>query len=486
MDGWSLVDAPKSRPTYLSLFAVFGEHSSFMFTLPGLLAILVAHYTKVHEITPSLQRVPCLNLAYLAACCGFLLDIRLGLLRAEACPQLRIAIPLWLWTLVSIGFSVGITPDGVTVMMVYVMLFLIVAQGVQSFRVLRVVALSILAISLFLGLVAAIQATRPFMCIPLMPDVPDFRPSSPDGRFCETTAECHIDAEPGQTYMCERPGPLMTASVGHGRVRYRGILEDPNELALSLVITLPFAMIMFAQRRSVLNLLLLIVAFAIVFPVVVLTGSRTGQLAFVAVVAVYVMQRVSWKGILAAAVLAAPALLLGGRSGEEAEGSTTDRLEAWSAGIDMVRSSPLWGIGKGQFSEQYVITAHNSFVLAAAELGLIGMALWVGVLYTGLKITLLAIRRYRGRPDASVPHAWARALFASLIGITVGTSFLSLGYHPVVWTFLALPGAYYLAARRHDPEFRVVFGIRDLLVVATFAILYLAGTKVYLLARGIY
>ena len=46
-------------------------------------------------------------------------------------------------------------------------------------------------------------------------------------------------------------------SIGHGRVRYRGILEDPNELALALVIALPFAMTPFAQRRSLLNLFLL-------------------------------------------------------------------------------------------------------------------------------------------------------------------------------------------------------------------------------------
>jgi O-antigen ligase len=208
-------------------------------------------------------------------------------------------------------------------------------------------------------------------------------------------------------------------------------------------------------------------------------------MAFVAVVAVYLVQQVGWKGLLAAGVLVAPAVLLGGRSGNEADSSAMERLEAWSAGMSMFKSSPIWGIGKSQFLEYHVLTAHNTLMLEAAELGLVGMVLWAGVLYTGFKITLSAIRRYGSRPDTALASDWARALLASLCGIAVGTSFLSLGYHPLVWTFLALPGAYYLTVRRRDPEFQVVFGARDLLAVTGFAIVYLVGVQGYLLVRGV-
>ena len=469
----------------LSFSTLFGQDSRPMFTLPGLLAILVAQYTKANEISSWLRPLPVMNLLYLAAGFGLLLDIRLGIVRAEACPQLRLVLPLWMWTLVSVALTGGLIVPQATATMIYMLLFLLIAQGVQSFRGLRLVALSILTISLFLGVVAFIQALNPFQCQLLVASASGDSAGRPDGRACESAAECREGAETGEDFICERPGPFSTNSVGHGRVRYRGILEDPNELALVLVIALPFAMTTFAQRRSLPSLLLLIAAFAITLPVVVWTGSRTGQLAFVAVVAVYVIQRVGVKGILAAAVLAAPALLLGGRSGDEADASSMERLEAWSAGMDMFKSSPIWGIGKSQFIEHHNITAHNTFVLESAELGLIGIALWVGVFYTSFKIVLLAVGRYRSRPDGTLPYAWARALLASLCGIAVGTSFLSLGYHPVVWAFLALPGAYYLAVRRHDPEFRVVFGARDLLAVTGFALLYLAGLKGYLMVRGV-
>jgi O-antigen ligase len=151
----------------------------------------------------------------------------------------------------------------------------------------------------------------------------------------------------------------------------------------------------------------------------------------------------------------------------------------------MFRSSPLWGIGKSQFVEHHVRTAHNTFILETAEVGLVGLVLWLGIYYTGIKIVILAVRRYRRRNDGAIAYEWARALLATLCALGVGINFLSLGYHPIVWAFLALPGAYYLAVRRHDAEFRVTFGARDLLAVTGFAILYLASVKAYLLVRGI-
>ena len=469
----------------VSFFGIFSKDQAFMFTLPGLLALLVAHYTKVHEISASLRPLPIINFLYLGACFGLLLDIRLGHVRQEACPQLRLVFPLCLWTLVTVVLSGGLLAREITPTLTYMLLFLLIAQGVQSFRALRIVGLSILAISLFLGVVAFIQALNPFQCILLTADGNGSVADRSEGRPCESAAVCREDAEPGEDYRCERPGPLNTTSIAHGRVRYRGNLEDPNELALALVIALPFAMLTFAQRRSLPRLLLLVAAFAITLPVVVWSASRTGQTAFIAVVAVYLVQQVKWKGLLAAAILAAPALLLGGRSGGEADLSALERLEAWSAGMDMLKSSPVWGIGKSQFGEHHNITAHNSFVLGAAELGLIGIVLWIGVLYTCFKIAILAIRRYRGRPEGALPCAWARSLLASLCGIVVGTNFLSLSFHPVLWAFFALSGAYYLAVRRHDPEFRVVFGARDLLAVTGFAILYLVGVVGYLKVRGV-
>ena len=456
-----------------------------MFTLPGLFALLAVTYTRMHEISSWLRPLPVMNLLYLAGLFGLLLDIRLGLVRPQACPQLRLVFPLWSWVLLSPVLTGGSFGHEATITAVSMLLFIFIAQGVQGFRALQVVALTILSIGLFLGVVALVQARGPFECILLESSAPGDDAGRPDGRPCELADECRGDEEPGEDYLCERPGPFQTISVGHGRIRYRGILQDPNELALALGIALPLAMALFSQRRSLARLVLLIASFSITLAIVVWTQSRTGQLVFLVVVVAYLVERVNWKSLLAAAVLAAPALLLGGRSGSEADESSMERLEAWSAGMKMFRSSPVWGVGKSQFVEHYNITAHNTFVLEAAELGFVGLVLWAAVFYTSFKIVVLAIRRYRGRPDATVAYVWARALLASLSGIAVGTTFLSLDYHPVVWAFMALPGAYYLAVRDHDPEFRVAFGARDLMAIAGFAVLWLVVMHGYLRMRGV-
>jgi O-antigen ligase len=456
-----------------------------MFILPGLISLLVAHYLKVHEIVPVLSVVPVVIGSYALACFGLLIDFRMGIGHPEASPCLPLALLLCFWTILSVGINSGQMGHHSYLLFVYLMLFLLIAHGVQSFRALRMLVISIFAISIFLGVVAFIQARSPFQCNLLSVNQASDVIGRPDGRSCETNADCRAGAEPGEIYACERPGPMETMSIGHGRVRYRGILEDPNELALVLVISLPFAMTLLAQRVSAMRVVIVAATFAIFVPVVIWTGSRTGQLAFVAVVAAYLLRKIRLKTVLVVSLLALPLLLLGGRSGEEADASATDRLEAWSAGLEFVRASPLWGIGKGQFVENFVITAHNTYLLEAAELGLIGMILWLGIFYTGFKIVISALRRYRDRADATVAYAWARALLASLCGIAAGTMFLSLGYHPVIWTYLALPSAFYLAARRHDPDFRVVFGARDLSFVSGFAILFLIGTKIYLKIRGI-
>jgi hypothetical protein len=462
-----------------------GDYSGSMFALPGLLALLMDTYVRVHDIVASARTLHVVHLLYLLTGLGLALDIRLRLARAEPSPQLRLVFPLWLWTIVSVALTGGRIGSELSATTVYMMLFLLIAQAVQSFRALRAVAATILVTSIFLGVIAIIQAWNPTECILLAATDSEQYAGKAEGKLCETVAICREGDGAGEAHVCERIGPLGTTSVDHGRVRYRGVLQDPNELALVLSIALPFAMAPVARRRSFPRLLLLIVAFAIIVPAVVWTKSRTGQLTLATVVAAYLIRKVTWKGILAAGFLAAPILMLGGRSGSDAESSSFERLAAWRAGFRMLLSSPVWGVGKSQYAEHYGLTAHNTFVLEAGELGLVGLVLWLSVLYTGMKIVVLAKRRYRTRAGGELAYEWARALFATLCAMGVGINFLSLAYHPIIWLFLALPGAYYLAVRRHDDEFRVVFGIRDLLAVVVVAILYLGAVEAYLRVRGV-
>src|SRR4029077_16531961 len=75
----------------------------------------------------------------------------------------------------------------------------------------------------------------------------------------------------------------------------------------------------------------------------------------------------------------------GGRAYTANEESAGGRIDAWNAGLSMLASHPLFGGGYHFFTEYHALTAHNSFVLCAAETGLVGYVLWLGMLVVVLK-----------------------------------------------------------------------------------------------------
>src|SRR5205823_4424444 len=78
------------------------------------------------------------------------------------------------------------------------------------------------------------------------------------------------------------------------------------------------------------------------------------------------------------------------------------RVNAWDAGLDMIKSSPVWGVGRDQFVEHHPRTAHNSLVLCLAELGLAGTAMWLGLFYFTFRDGKRAMAHQSS--DAQDPH----------------------------------------------------------------------------------
>src|SRR5262249_39562390 len=153
-----------------------------------------------------------------------------------------------------------------------------------------------------------------------------------------------------------------------------------------------------------------------------------GVLVLLAILGVYFVRRYGAKGIVAGAFAGLPLLLAGGRSGEDAEASSLERLGALYDGVDFVRANPLFGLGQGQFIENYFITAHNSYLLSAAELGFPGMVLWTSLVYVSVKIPWsIAFRPSWDLDRRLIPYGLA--LVTSFCGILIGVFFLSFCYH---------------------------------------------------------
>jgi hypothetical protein len=168
------------------------------------------------------------------------------------------------------------------------------------------------------------------------------------------------------------------------RIRGAGFLSDPNDLAQILLMALPLAFIAWRRGRVVANFFVVLVPAALLLWTTYLTHSRGGLIALAAVALMAARKKL---GTTASTALAAVFILgmlaldfTGGRGISAADGA--DRLEAWANGLEMFKSAPIFGIGFNGFTDLYEITAHNSFVLCLAELGLLGSTLWMALLVT--------------------------------------------------------------------------------------------------------
>lgn len=458
-----------------------------MFSLFGICALIFFLYLRPQESIDSLRTLPWLNIFAALGALGLLVDLRLHRAKVARIPTLPWLLAVGAWgvmgTFIKAGASAGVA--GFTRVMIPWIVMLLIAHGVTTFRGLQAVLATVIAMGLSISAIGIHQGLQPLTCWQMKDISVDKDASSgkPDGRPCEKPRDCLLgDAEPGADYMCEKPGILGTSSVGLGRVRYRGVLQDPNEVAMACSVVLPLMFGFYLRRRSKLLLVVSALAVGLVAWCLVYTQSRGGQLVFLTVLGVYFVRRFGLlKGAIAGALLGLPILMLGGRSGEEADASAMERTEALYAGIYIFLSSPILGVGITQFVEHHFITAHNSYLLSMTELGMVGFFFWSSMLYLSVKTMLTALRRYADRPEAQVAATWAMSLLASLLGLMVGIFFLSFCYHVVLFIFLGLSGAFYQCCKRHDPDFQVPYTLYEMMSV--FAADCAIAVLIFLYAR---
>ncbi len=442
-----------------------------MFALPGICALILFMLARPQEYFEVLQRLPLLYLFCGAAIGGFAIDLRLRRLQPIAAPTLPWVIAFLLWMVIcDAKAETNLVQHLIEVGIIFT-LYGTIAHGVQGFRAFHVVAGAVLATCLALSFVCFHQGFQDRSCVAVDPEHPG--EGTPDDRPCVLHSDCNgPGAEPGQEYKCEKVGLFGSFSV-EDRVRYRGELHDPNELSMTVSVggfafLLAFALI----KRNVRWTILALIGTVLVFGTVVMSQSRGGQAVFLLIIGVFFVKRFGVAGLLVGMVLALPVLLLGGRSGAAADESTALRYDAWLAGLQMLKSSPIFGVGHRLFTQHHFMTAHNSYVLTLAELGIVGCSLFVTLLWLSVKTLWTGVRELEHVPGAEVARIWGLTLLASFIGLIFQINTLSFAYHTVLWIFFGLAGAYASAVRRHKPDFEVRMTARDLLLVGTIVIAY--------------
>ncbi|HET6463672.1 MAG TPA: O-antigen ligase family protein [Candidatus Krumholzibacteria bacterium] len=228
-----------------------------------------------------------------------------------------------------------------------------------------------------------------------------------------------------------------------GRIQAIGIFSDPNDLALIMNAVLPLVVLWFLQSRSlIIKIYSFFVGILFVYAVF-LTASRGGLLCL-GLMAILMGMRKFGKivGVAGGVMVMAALVLLGPRmntiSPEEA--SSYGRLEAWVVGMQLFRDSPLFGVGYRNFMEYHFRTAHNSFVLCSAELGLVGLYPWLMLIYMSLKNTRFVERELLASGQKNLAmYAYAAEL--ALIMFISGALLLSRTYHPSLFILFGLCGA---------------------------------------------
>ncbi|HEY2040538.1 MAG TPA: O-antigen ligase family protein [Edaphobacter sp.] len=163
------------------------------------------------------------------------------------------------------------------------------------------------------------------------------------------------------------------------RLRGMAFINDPNDFAQVMVSLIPCMFFFWKKGSLPRNILFVLIPVGWLVFGMFLTHSRGGIIALLAVILFGSRRKI---GTIPATIIAAGFFALttvvgwsGGRDVSVEAGS--GRMEAWAVGIDLLKSHPIFGVGFARFGEYFFITAHNTVVVCAAELGMFGLFWWV-------------------------------------------------------------------------------------------------------------
>jgi hypothetical protein len=235
------------------------------------------------------------------------------------------------------------------------------------------------------------------------------------------------------------------------RLRGPGEINDPNDFGQLIVCLIPLVFIFWRSKKLLLNTVCVFLPVSALLLGVFLTHSRGALLALMAVAVVAARRRIGTLPALLLAggsFLAASALhFTGGREISASAGA--DRTGLWGAGLQMLRSHPLFGVGFGNFADSAGLTAHNSIVVCAGELGLFGLYFWCLFLFPTVRDALAiasTVKVTEAQPIATEKCAFpaptrkielldkaevnrlGRLAYLSLTGFLVAGLFLSRAY----------------------------------------------------------
>jgi len=251
--------------------------------------------------------------------------------------------------------------------------------------------------------------------------------------------------------------PDTGASIIVERLQAAGIYANPNDLARIIVVGITLCLFGMSRRRAKVPWVAWLAPLAVFVYALRLTYSRGGLLALMGGLIVLFFARYGKaKGLVVLIVLLPALMLFGGRQTDISTSKDTgqSRIKLWSHGLVAMRSSPVFGIGANTYFKMAGNHAHNSFLEAFVETGLIG-----GIVYTGA-FFLAASGLYQLKSEemkARDPELWRMRPY--LLSLVVGTIVAQLSssreYSLPTYMILGVMTVYLGLAARRTPASQI-------------------------------
>ena len=254
--------------------------------------------------------------------------------------------------------------------------------------------------------------------------------------------------------------------------RLVGAIGDPNETAALMVASAFMGTALGLGARSVRGRSIAFASAACAFLGLVLTASRGGLVALGATAVVAVAVAGPWRrqiALLAAAgavfVIGWFVLLAPASSVSHVTTTQTPRTTLWAVAERAIGANPIAGVGNDNFvlaAKNYLVkpgvttradqivssphVAHNVYLEISADLGIVGLALFLAFVLVSLRAHLRAVSILHSAGHRS-EEVLARALVVATAGLLAAAFFLSDEYSKWLFLLLALGPAMLHVAR---------------------------------------